>query len=116
MSESERLEYIIGELCAGNQAQFARLTGINGTAINKILNGKGEEIGIRLSDTYINRIVRAFPMVNPSYLKGESDYPGELSISSVKAEYEKRLEERDRTIDILRKELDLQRRMLEKLL
>ena len=116
MAEAERLNYIIGELCAGNQAQFSRITGINPTALNKILNGKGKEVGIRLTDTYINRIVRAFPMVNPDYLRNKSDYPGELSVESVRAEYEKRLAEKDQLIEMLQKELDLQRRMLEKLL
>lgn len=114
--EAERLEYIIGELCAGNQAQFSRIVGINPTAINKILNGKAAEVGIRLTDTYINRICRAFPMVNPDYLRCKSDYPGELSKDSVKEQYEKRLAEKDQMIELLRKEIELQRRMLEKLL
>lgn len=116
MTEAQRLEYIIAELCAGNQAQFSRISGINQTAINKIINEKGGEVGIRLTDTYINRIVRAFPKVNPEFLRGNSDYAGELSVEAVKAEYEKRLAEKDRIIDTLQKEIDLQRRMLEKLL
>lgn len=116
MNEAQRLEYIIGELCAGNQAKFAQLCGINYTAVNKIINGKAAEAGVRLTDTYINRICRTFSRVNPDFLRGTSDYPGELSVESVKAEYEKRLAEKDKTIDMLTKELDLLRRMLDKLL
>lgn len=116
MTEGERLGWIVDTLCAGNQSLFARRTGIGKTAINKIINGRGEEIGLHLSKTYIRRICNAFPSVNPKFLSGEEEYPGditpELSTSRLKME----LEARDKIIDDLRKELALQRRIIERLL
>lgn len=116
MTEGERLAFIIGEICDGNQSRFARLCGINITEINKIVNGKGDALGVKLSETYINRICRTFPRVNPDFLRGFSEYPGELSVETIRQEYEKRLAEKEAIIADLRKELEFQRRVLEKFL
>ena len=43
MTEIEILTTLINALSGGSQSEFSRRTGINKTALNKILNGHGAE-------------------------------------------------------------------------
>jgi transcriptional regulator with XRE-family HTH domain len=116
MTEIEILRTLIDTLAGGSQSDFAKRTGINKTALNKILNGHGEEENLHLGAKYKRLILSAFPQVNPAFLNGTDDYPGELTAQDRNKSLEAMIVEKDRTIEELRKELALQRRVIEKLL
>ena len=116
MTEIEILTTLINALSGGSQSEFSRRTGINKTALNKILNGHGKEENLHLGGKYKRLILSAFPQVNPSFLDGRDDYPGELTPVDRNRSLEAMVAEKDRIIEELRKELALQRRVIERLL
>ena len=116
MTEGERLAFVIDKLCGGNQALFARTTGIGNTVINKIIHGTGKSDHITLTKNYILRICKAFPEINPDFLAGRDTYPGPLDKDAVRALYEAKMAEKDHLIADLQLELAFQRKLLERLL
>lgn len=107
MTEAERMEFLIRRLEAGVAARFSDRTGIPTPKISRIRNGE-----LRLVKV-VDDILRAYPQVNREWLETGAGYPGDLSIELVKARLTKVIEERDRVIRSLTKELDLQRKIIE---
>ncbi len=108
MTEPERLDFLIRRLESGVASRFSERTGIPTPKISRIRSGE-----LRLVKV-VGDIIRAYPQVNREWLETGTGYPGDLSIELVKERLTKVIEERDRVIRSLTKELDLQRKIIEK--
>lgn len=108
LNEGDRLMLLIDELCCGSQVNFAKATGINITSLNKIVTGSGEQLGLHLTQRYINKICQAFPNVNQQFLLDGVSYPGDISVHYVKARYEVLLADKDKEISFLRDTIQTQ--------
>lgn len=106
MTESERLDYIIKMLEGGVAARFSEKTGLPAPKISRIKRGE-----LRLYRLY-EIILRAYPQINREWLETGVGYPGDLSIELVKERLTKVIEDRDRVIKALTKELELQQRII----
>lgn len=109
MEKSERLGYIVNALCRGSQAQFARETGLDKFSLNKMIKGTAG-----ISERTITMIVERYPMVNADYLRGESEFPGDLTPTRTKSKDEI-IAEKDAEISYLRKSIDLLGRLVDDL-
>lgn len=107
MTEAERLEFLIRRLEAGVAVRFSEKTGIPTPKISRIKSGE-----LRLVKV-VDDILRAYPQVSREWLETGSGYPGDLSVELVKDRLTKVIEDRDRVIKALTKELDLQRKIIE---
>lgn len=106
---SERLELVIKSL-ASSQKEFCDVTGIQPSTISRIRKGE-----FPLSEIRIQSIIKAYPTVNPQFLRDGTSYPGDLSVEVVRAKLTKVIQERDKTISVLTKELELLQKVIEKL-
>lgn len=95
MTESERIEYLITHLAHGNANRFADRTGMSKANVSKLKSG---EIKIKRS---IPKILEAYPQVNRLWLETGEGYPGDISISLVKAHYEEKIKRLESIIDKL---------------
>jgi transcriptional regulator with XRE-family HTH domain len=95
MTESERIEYLITHLAHGNANRFADRTGMSKANVSKLKSG---EIKIKRS---IPKILEAYPQVNRLWLETGEGYPGDISISLVKAHYEEKIKRLENIIDKL---------------
>ncbi len=108
MTEPERLDFLVRRLEAGVAVRFSERTGIPTPKISRIRSGELRLVRV------VDDIIRAYPQVNREWLETGTGYPGDLSIELVKERLTKVIEERDRVIRSLTKELDLQRKIIEK--
>lgn len=95
MTESERIEYLITHLAHGNANRFADRTGMCKANVSKLKSG---EIKIKRS---IPKILEAYPQVNRLWLETGEGYPGDISISHVKAHHEEKIKRLESIIDKL---------------
>lgn len=116
MTDGQRVKYIVDNLCGGNQARFAKCTGIEKTIVNKLVHDTGISSGTRLTDTYIKRITEAFPEVNENWLRSGSGEPGDISLEAIRVKYLSIIKEKDETIAELRADNALLKKTLAKLL
>lgn len=119
LSEAERIQYIIRILCNGNQAEFSRQVGIGPGVINKLYKSseKTRKLnGVYLSETYIGRICKAYPQVNPNFLRDGISDSGLIDPEEERRLYEEKLAEAKKLIEELREELATQRKVINKLL
>ena len=116
MTEGERLELLVRELCSNNQAEFSRAVGIPPTVINKIIRGLAEKEGVALREKYVARICSAFPSVNVEWLRTGKGLPGPISTYYIREERAKEVEELNKEIAFLKEQLAVMQKMLEKLL
>lgn len=116
MTDGQRIKYLVDNLCGGNQAKFAKATGIEKTIINKLVHGSGAGAGIHLSETYIKRICDAFPEVNSQWLRNGTAEPGDISIEAIRVKYLSIIQERDALIKELQTDNALLKKTLAKLL
>lgn len=109
MEKGERLQFIVNSVCHGSQAQFARETGLDKFSLNKMIKGT-----VGISERTITMIVERYPMVNADYLRGESEFPGDLAPTRTKSKDEI-IAEKDSEIAYLRKSIDLLGRLVDDL-
>lgn len=109
MTETERLDYLVEHLEGGKSAAFAEKIGVRRDVISRIRAGS-----LRLSRRY-DAILKAYPEVDRNWLLTGEGYPGDLSARSARDHYMKIIEEKDRTINALARELELQQRVIETL-
>lgn len=107
MTESERLDYLIKTLESGIAARFAEKTGMTLPKVSRIRSGE-----LRLNKQY-DAIIRAYPSINRDWLETGVGYPGDLTVDLVRERLMKVVENRDRVIRTLTKELELQQRIIE---
>ncbi|MBQ6097954.1 MAG: hypothetical protein IJK99_09425 [Bacteroidales bacterium] len=107
MTESERLDFLIKTLESGVAARFAERTGMSLPKVSRIRSGE-----LRLNKQY-DAIVLAYPQVNREWLETGVGYPGDLTVELVRDRLMKVVEDRDRVIRTLTKELELQQRIIE---
>lgn len=107
----ERMKMVARHCAGGNQAELARKLGISHPTVNRLCTGE-----IELTPHYADLIVSAYPQVSWDFLLTGRGYPGDLSVDLVRERYIQIVDEKDRLIASLQKELDIQRRMIEKLL
>ncbi len=107
MTESERLDFLIKMLESGVAARFSEKTGIDRPKVSRIKSGE-----LRLNKLY-DVILRAYPQVNREWLETGVGYPGDLTVDLVKERLTKVIEDRDRIIRTLTKEMELQQRIIE---
>ena len=106
MTEAERISLLINALEGGTGAAFANRIGLSVAQVSKIKNGRN---GI---GKHINTILKAYPVVNRSWLETGEGYPGDLTVDLVKAQYEEKLKRSDTIIDNLVKRIeDLERQI-----
>ncbi len=108
LTEAERVELLIRRLENGVAARFAEKTGIPTPKLSRLRGGE-----LRLAKN-IDAILRAYPMVNREWLETGVGYPGDLTIEMVKLKYIEILNQKDKLILSLIKELDMQRRIIDK--
>lgn len=116
MTEGQRINELVKSMCGGNQARFSRETGIEKTILNKLVKDSGAPSGIRLTDTYIRRIVKAYPVINEAWLRTGTGDPGDISPAIIKARYMTLLAERDAQIQELKADNIRLKKALDKLL
>lgn len=102
MTESERIEFLIKAVAGGNASEFADRLGVNKSIVSRLRNPK-YKMGIRL---HIDKIMRAYPSINRSWLESGEGYPGDLTVELVKAHYEAKTQRLDSVIDHLIKKID----------
>ena len=107
MTEAERLDYLIKTLESGVAVRFAEKTGMSLPKVSRIRGGE-----LRLNKQY-DAIVRAYPQVNREWLETGVGYPGDLTVDLVKERLTKVIEDRDRIIKTLAREVELQQRIIE---
>ena len=107
MTEPERLDYLIKTLESGIAARFAERTGMTLPKVSRIRSGE-----LRLNKQY-DTIMKAYPMVNREWLETGVGYPGDLTVELVRDRLMKVVEDRDRVIKTLAKEIELQQRIIE---
>lgn len=107
MTESERLSFLIKTLENGIAKRFCEKTGLEMSKVSRIRAGE-----LRLYRQY-DKIRKAYPEVNREWLETGVGYPGDLTIELVRERLTKVIEERDKLIKALRKELELQQRIIE---
>ena len=90
-----RVQYLVWELERGNATEFSRRCGILPSSLSHFFHG--ETTGA----SYAHKIVTAYPQVNEQWLVDGIGYPGDISVSAVKAHYESLLRQRDQTIAVL---------------
>lgn len=100
MTEPERIQYLIDHLCGGSAIRFADSIGIDKFRLSKIVHG---HYGIK---KHIPVILAVYPDINPDWLRTGEGYPGDLSVSDIKARYEKIIEEKDALIRTLQRVID----------
>lgn len=108
MNESERLDFLIRNLEGGSAIRFSEKTGIPQAQISRIKSGS-----LRLKSKY-DKILAAYPLVNRGWLETGAGDPGDISVEVVRSRMMKAIEERDRMIFTLRREIELQQRIIEK--
>lgn len=108
-TEVERLELLISALEGDNQLKFATRCGIPASTISRV------KMGIIKLRSQVDKIVTAYPQVSRDWLMTGIGYPGDISLDIAKRYYEKALEERNETIHILSKELEIQQQLIEEL-
>lgn len=116
MTEGQRVKFIVDSLCGGNQSRFAKSTGIGKSVVNKIIKESGGPEGIRLTETYINRIINAFPEVNENWLRTGREEPGDISVQTLRVKYLSIIKELNRQIEELKYDNALLKKTIEKLL
>ena len=107
LTEAERLAYLIQTLESGVAKRFADKTGMTLPKVSRIRSGE-----LRLNKQYDN-ILKAYPQVNREWLETGVGYPGDLTVDLVKERLTKVVEDRDRVIRTLARELELQQRIIE---
>lgn len=110
MTDSEILDFLIKTLEGNNATKFSAKTGITTPVICRIKKGE-----LRLKMRY-DQIMQAYPMLNREWLTTGEGYPGDLSIELVRERMQKLLAEKDKTIIALTKELELQQKIIDRLL
>lgn len=100
MTEAQRAQYLIERCTGGSAIDFARSIGIDKTRLSKIVHGQ-----LMLSGLY-DAIIKAWPAVNPQWLRTGEGYPGDLSAELVRARYEKIVAEKDALIRTLQRVID----------
>lgn len=108
-SPSERLRLII-DSCAGSQRRFAELVGTDESAVSRLISSNRV-----LTEARIQTICDAFPAVSPQFLRDGTSYPGDISAEAVRSRMEKVVKQKDDIIETLRKEIEMQRKVIEKL-
>lgn len=106
MTEAERINLLINTLEGGVSASFARKIGLSAAHVCKIKNGRYSIA------KHISSIVKAYPVVNRTWLETGEGYAGDLTVDLVKAQYEEKLKRSDAIIDNLVKRIeDLERQI-----
>lgn len=108
MTEGERVSFLVNTLEGGVAARFGEKAGISPSKMSRIKSGE-----LRLTRLY-DGILRAYPDVRREWLETGVGYPGDLSVDLVRGRLMKVVEDRDRVILSLTRELDMQRRIIEK--
>lgn len=108
-TEVERLELLISALEGDNQLKFATRCGVPSSTFSRV------KMGIIKLRSQVDKIVTAYPQVSRDWLMTGIGYPGDISLDIAKRYYEKALEERNETIHILSKELEIQQQLIEEL-
>lgn len=116
MTEGQRLAFLVRHLCGDNQADFARRTGIGKSTLNRLVRENGRKFGVHLTDTYISKIMTAFPEVDEKWLRTGIGEPGDISIPVVRARYLTIIKERDKEIEELKAENARLNRIIDRLL
>lgn len=111
MTLSERIDFLIKNLEGDNATRFSEKTGIPKPHLSMIRSGK-----LGLSSMKMNFILGAYPMVNREWLETGEGYPGDLSVPLAREHYANIIAKKDRTIEVLTRELEIQQKMIEKLL
>lgn len=109
MEQTERLKILVDTLAKGNQAKFAETVGIERSMFNRIFKG-----AYPLTERSISRIVSGYPVVNPDFLRGNTEYPGDIEVKPVKSKDEI-IREKDAEIAYLRKSIDLLETLIQKI-
>lgn len=70
MEANERLKVVVDRVEEGNQRRFADRCGLQYATVNRLLKGV-----FKMSEHYVREICKAYPNVNPDFLRGEADAP-----------------------------------------
>ena len=107
LTEPERVDFLIRNLEAGVAVRFSEKTGIPTTRLSRMKAGE-----LRLI-RQVDKILTAYPQVSREWLETGVGYPGDLSIELVKERLTKVIEDRDRVISTLTREIELQQKIIE---
>lgn len=109
-TERERLELLISSLEGGKKKNFADKTGITQPTLTRLF------AGVLKIPHYSDKIIQAYPRISRDWLLTGVGYCGDISVDITEEHYEGILQEKERTISALTRELELQQEVIEKLL
>lgn len=109
MTDGERIDFLIKTLEKDNAVMFAKRTGLHPSVISRIRNGEC------LLNRRIEPILMSYPEVNRIWLETGEGYPGDLTIDITRKHYLEVIKAKDKIIESLGKELDLQRSLIEEM-
>lgn len=101
-TEGERMALIINALEGGNQRRFGQKVDMLPSTVSRVISG---ELSLR---KHIDKIIRIYPEVSREWLVSGVGYPGDISLDIARTYYEKVIRDRNETIHILSKEIELQ--------
>lgn len=110
MTEQERINFLIDTLEGGSSIKFAKRTGIIESSISRMRSGV---LGL---GKRIEPILEAYPVINREWLSTGIGHPGDLSMDLMKERLYKEIAQRDDTIRVLTRQLELDQEVIENLL
>lgn len=84
----------------GNAASFARKIGKDESVVSRMRSGR-----VSITNS-IDGILHAYPAVRRDWLETGEGYPGDISIESVKARYQEKIDKCERIIEHLMRRIE----------
>lgn len=108
MTPAEKIDLIVKELEGGNQAAFAKKVGLAESTVSRVKSGN-----MRLTEKVIMKVISTYPLVSADWLRGKSDYPGDISTQVVREKLMAVIADKDVTIARLAAEIERQGRIID---
>ena len=100
MTESERIDFLIKALEAGNARVFGQKIGASESSVSRMRSGKHS------IKSKINAILFTYPAVSRLWLETGEGYPGDLTIDLVRAHLEAKITRCETIIDHLTRRIN----------
>lgn len=107
MTPGERVDLLVRTLSGNNAKMFSERTGISPSILSRIRSGE-----LKFTKR-VDAILTAYPAVNRQWLETGEGYPGDIDVDMTRNHYLGIIEKRDKLIETLRREIEIQQRIIE---